>query len=943
MHSAAEKARLRRLGEETEREAAAERARRKARDLEERLGLRSATLETKVKELREVSLASATPPGLFMPVTAPQVTLAPRPKPTMDVLQPVTSPIKTTSTFAGLPPRPTVDARVGEISWRTRTMADEAAIREATRIKPLEQAQGSSSNERPARPSSEPFVELPTVVIQPLRDSLRKTEPVCEDPPHVAPASTNPVGQVPPVAESAATLPADTEQSLLPKKESNFDQMLARIQAAMAEARVQVAPLSPSPAVMPTSANNTAKPSQLDAPKDSSPGSSQPRPVVMTSATVPRPQGPRPDFTSTAIVVVPEYFDVTQPLPAKSLPPAWRTFTVKLPKSTTSRSPMSKRRFDASESSFQSPPKGWLMSFEPPIEQLPPLTMSRAELLLPQPVQRRFGKHVDMGPLVSISPRRLEMFQKKGKKKLIEIPRPDEVVVPTTAGESLLASSISVESAGMAEPPVERRQPIHTRGDSRWKAEASMQSSVPADVAKRPSPSPVKTSQAAKKQKDGLFKADGIAIGPPGRGRMPIDLKPGVRFMVSSELEGDSLLDEVNKMSLEAVGEGEDKGDDGTREGETKAPGTEVRRKQLKTSCLFAYMEQTPKTPPSVGGTSSRGNPSSPNGVSTPWTRSSRSSSQHDHLKSVWEQTLDPAPEPARSIEAFPPQAPTSQGSEAFTLLYPSLNAPSPADPPAQQLLPSSNKMGYSTGQTYSSPGGAPPTTSFRQSSGHGYGYNGYTSPDPGQSPMGLSYASLGTARPNGASANGFPTVQQGVWSSSAFGTGYGYGAKPAQGVSSMDQKAAMAFNTAPPVKDQPQTYHAAFAQRPQSPQGYPPTLSPHGYNPTSPYGPPPAQIPAQYGRGATNPQPNGMFYQYGAPGPTQMSGRTYSGQQAREYPTGAGGYGESGGYYGGAAGQQALTQGLYQNFGGHGAIGQQGRTGATTGVGQGQGASKMW
>jgi hypothetical protein len=35
------------------------------------------------------------------------------------------------------------------------------------------------------------------------------------------------------------------------------------------------------------------------------------------------------------------------------------------------------------------------------------------------------------------------------------------------------------------------------------------------------------------------------------------DLKSGVRFMVSSELEGDSLLDEVNKMSLDSVEETE--------------------------------------------------------------------------------------------------------------------------------------------------------------------------------------------------------------------------------------------------------------------------------------------------------------------------------------------------------------------------------------------------
>jgi hypothetical protein len=76
---------------------------------------------------------------------------------------------------------------------------------------------------------------------------------------------------------------------------------------------------------------------------------------------------------------------------------------------------------------------------------------------------------------------------------------------------------------------------------------------------------------------DGISKLDMTMNGQPDRGRMPLDVKPpGVRFMVSSELEGDSLLDEVNKMSLESVGEGEDKGNELARENESKTPGTEV-------------------------------------------------------------------------------------------------------------------------------------------------------------------------------------------------------------------------------------------------------------------------------------------------------------------------------------------------------------------------------
>jgi len=237
---------------------------------------------------------------------------------------------------------------------------------------------------------------------------------------------------------------------------------------------------------------------------------------------------------------------------------------------------------------------------------------------------------------------------------------------------------------------------------------------------------------------------------------------------------------------------------------------------------VIADAEQTPKTP-SVSGASSRGRPSSPNGASTPWTKSStRSSSQHDHLKSVWDQAG--TPEPSLPIEPFATQKPLmparKQATDTASPMYPSLNAPSSADPPAPQPLPSSVKMGYSNSQSFSSPGSAPQSTSFRQSPGNNYGY---TSPDVGQSMMGLSYASLGGARPNGSSANGFPGVQQGVWSASAFGTGYGYGAKAAQSIAGMDHKAATAFNTATNGKNQAQMYHTAYAQHAQSPQGYPP------------------------------------------------------------------------------------------------------------------------
>lgn len=202
---------------------------------------------------------------------------------------------------------------------------------------------------------------------------------------------------------------------------------------------------------------------------------------------------------------------------------------------------------------------------------------------------------------------------------------------------------------------------------------------------------------------------------------------------------------------------------------------------------------------------------------------------------------------------------------------------------------------------------------------------------------MGLSYASLGGARPNGSNLNGFAGAQQGVWSASAFGPGYGYGAKPSQGISTLDQKAAMAFNTASPAKEESQIYSAPYTSQSQSSQGHPAESAPQGYGGTGqPYGHAgQGQLATSYDRNVTGPSVNGAYYPYGA-----VPARGHPSQQNRDFP--AARYGESGGYYGGVGTQQGQLHGAYQNYGGHGAVGQQGRPGAGM-IGQGQGVKKLW
>jgi len=326
--------------------------------------------------------------------------------------------------------------------------------------------------------------------------------------------------------------------------------MLARIQAAMAEAR--------------STPDLTSPETELDIPPQLAI-----RPPKLSNEAEEKAASPPPP------PAIPEYFEVTQLEIPKSPPPAWRTYSVKIPKPTSSARPsIAISQIKAFENYRRVPPKGWMMSFDPPIEHISTTTFSRSDLFLPQPVVRRFAKHLEMGPNVSISPRKLEPYQKKGKKRLsYDTSRSTDAIPSATVADSLLppnglSASAQLRSQAQPQPKAPAAQqpfsgasaktnpPVEQPTPERWMQDAKDDTSV--EQIKKPR-SPVKASQAAKAEKQGLFSAEGVGIGNAAqRDRASSDAKPGVRFMVSSELEGDSLLDEVNKISLEMVGEGSD-------------------------------------------------------------------------------------------------------------------------------------------------------------------------------------------------------------------------------------------------------------------------------------------------------------------------------------------------------------------------------------------------
>jgi hypothetical protein len=299
-------------------------------------------------------------------------------------------------------------------------------------------------------------------------------------------------------------------------------------------------------------------------------------------------------------------------------------------------------------------------------------------MLLPQPIGRRFAKQVDTGPIVSISPRTLVMFERKPKRR-------DEQPAENSQTQS------HPQSKPAAKPEPSQTEPA---------------------IIQEQAPSPLPPKRASRAEgKDRRFLVDGDTVVAPAD-------KPGVRFMVSSELDGDSLLDEVNKTTLEHMGELEDKSK--------------------------AVVQERPATPPTV----SPARPVATSPSSAPWAKATlaypvtspaRGPPQHEHLKSVWDG--------AENNSA--PSAPASAPPQPETPLYPTLTAPVTTSENNSTLKPSFSPMqpGSSAFSMRSSSLGQP-----------GYQYpmgTGGSSPDGG---MSMQYGLMGRT-----SGNGF---QQGVWSS---------------------------------------------------------------------------------------------------------------------------------------------------------------------------------
>lgn len=596
MHTAAEKARLRRLEEEKEREAAKERARMKAKALEEKLKAESESQnankpESSISASATPAATAAQPPPKEKQVKwaepAPQLTIAQRP--------PRDAPLIPRPTSSEME-KPSKAER--EPSWRARAQ------------QPLPSSQ---ETQVPAEGKEE------EKITSPLYDSAG-----------LGAASSSPETVQQPTASSStahmsatAATTATAQQPAL--SSSSFDGMLARVKAAMLEMQQtrekevrekELEKEREKEAVKEVQAvkeeveeKQAFKASRAEQVKEE-----KTRPVTTTtnlalkhtsSSTGASSQTSQPPISKPAAAAAssapaeyepPQFFDITCPQPPRSPPPAWRTYNIRLPKPSSLPRP---RCFDLppiSSSQQQQwekgveAPRGWARTFEPPLEseETAEDVLDRAKMLLPQSrVVTKVGQVV-----VSISPRVLERVKERttgvdGEVREKRERRKVEDVGGSVEEEGVRTGVEKAELLGPSTKPVQALPPVPPATTSSTTQQQQQQQQQPPPRRK----SPVKSAaQAEKDPSTFILQGVGLAIAPPPHislSSLPTSLipgstprdgkdgsfsvlsedgKPGVRFMVSSELEGDSLLEEVNKMSLESVEEAKGEKNDDKKE-----------------------------------------------------------------------------------------------------------------------------------------------------------------------------------------------------------------------------------------------------------------------------------------------------------------------------------------------------------------------------------------
>lgn len=591
MHTAAEKARLRRLEEEKEREAAKERARMKAKALEEKLkAAQPESQQQQQQQQQQLQLTIARREGV---------------------------PLRTTSSEVDKPSR-----AESEPSWRARAQPPPPPVPAAASSQETPRLPSSSSSSSSFVRGERTEEEKEEKVMIPLDDAAglgASSSPSLENAQQPTSSSSAATATATATAQQQPALSSSSFDGMLARVKAAMLEMQQTREKEVREKELekerekeavkQVQVEEKVPAKEEVEKRHVLKASRAEQVKEE-----KTKPV--TTTTTPKATTPKATSTSqtpnqtsqppssklptvsapAAEYEPPQFFDITYPQPPRSPPPAWRTYNIRLPKPSSLPRP---RCFDlpAISSTQQTKwekgvaaPKGWARTFEPPLEDEETIedVLDRAKMLLPQSrVVTKVGEIV-----VSISPRVLERVKerrtgvdgeiKEGREKRRAEKVGRSVVEEEGEGEEEVRTGVE-KAAVLLESstkPVQAPAPVPPTTTS----STTQQQQQPPPRRK----SPVKSAaQAEKDPSTFILQGVGLAIAPPPHislSSLPAssvsgstsrdgkdgsfsllseDGKPGVRFMVSSELEGDSLLEEVNKMSLESVEEAKgEKNDD---------------------------------------------------------------------------------------------------------------------------------------------------------------------------------------------------------------------------------------------------------------------------------------------------------------------------------------------------------------------------------------------
>jgi hypothetical protein len=642
MHEAAERARLRRQQEESEREARAERARQKAKQLEdmmrEKAVAQASSSEAPAPPRSPVVAKILARPVEAVPATTlssettrvppPHLTLASRPaeinRPEIrrseqqDVWR--RSPQQVLAAGSGGNSRAAgIQQSHGEVSKPTAGSADGSRANRNAARSPIAKlgsiALPADALDRPstvtpvmvefselgqvaeevreaaARPPTEAHIDEPRFGSR-LNDAgtWRRTAESHRQAESAAAMSARrddirlsglmPREKLPDVAERAAE-EADPEPhypyamdgktrraSRSAEPENNFDEIMARIKSAIvaeSSASVSHTRVLPPPKTMPG--------------KDETKEDAKDR-----SSIVPPPLPTKPVRVPSATYIVlprPIDFITTQASLPMDPAPAWKTFTVKLPKSNRPQKTLPRKRTRSEH--VPATPRGWVNTWNPPFEQLNPNTLSRDDWLIPANYirgkavpsvslpRKSFQPHIkpinrEPSIATSVEGGRSPLAKESSQTVTVDEPRPIETVarkIVVNLPRMTLRQSGSPVSQPIVPPQLQARSDLQASAE--YAPEAAQTTEDLDSLLASPTPSEKYLGPPMGKDRETLRQISGRKL-PEGTGVVcarphatsiseETEQPSSMRFMVSSELEIDNLLEEVNNMSMDGLTE----------------------------------------------------------------------------------------------------------------------------------------------------------------------------------------------------------------------------------------------------------------------------------------------------------------------------------------------------------------------------------------------------